>query len=64
VTSRRTGMPACRLDQDVCHFGEDVPSRGNETVRPLATLILVGNRRLLSHPVPDELIVAGSSRRR
>jgi len=57
-------MPACRLDQDVRHLGEDVPSRGNETVRPLATLILVGNRRLLSHPVPDELIVAGSSRRR
>lgn len=57
-------MPACRLDQDVCHLGEDVPSRGNVTVRPLVTLILAGNRRLPSHLVPDELIVARSSRRR
>lgn len=57
-------MPTCRPGQDVCHLGEDVPSRGNETVRPLVTLTLVGPRRLPSHPVPDELIVAGSSRRR
>lgn len=57
-------MPVRHLGQDVCHLGEDVPSRGNETVRPLVTLTLVGPRRLPSHPVPDELIVAGSSRRR
>jgi len=64
VTSRRTGMPTCRPDQDVCHLGGDVPSRDNMTVRPLVTLILAGNRRLPSHPVPDGPIVAGSSRRR
>jgi len=57
-------MPVRRPDQDVCHLDEDVPSRGNETVRRLVTWILVANRRLSSRPVPDELIVAGSSRRR